>query len=85
MRTTGSVRHSWPGTMPADSVTCGPIIVPLADVDVALVEDRVRREADDAALAETAEPAARRGRAGPMAPTRPSHAHVRRTHSPPTR
>ena len=27
-RTTGSVRHRWPGTIPADSVTCGPITVP---------------------------------------------------------
>ena len=24
----GSVRHTWPGTIPADRVTCGPIIVP---------------------------------------------------------
>ena len=28
MRTTESVRHCWPGTIPADSVTSGPIIVP---------------------------------------------------------
>ena len=28
MRTTGSVTHSWPGTMPADSDTLGPIMVP---------------------------------------------------------
>ncbi len=26
--TTGSLMHSWPGTMPADSVQFGPIIVP---------------------------------------------------------
>ncbi len=29
MRTTGSVTHSWPGTIPADSVTCGPMTVPV--------------------------------------------------------
>ena len=27
MRTTGSVTQCCPGTIPADSVTCGPIIV----------------------------------------------------------
>ena len=61
MRTTGSVRHAWPGTIPADSVTCGPIIVCCADVDVALVDDRRRREADHAALPEGAEATAPSG------------------------
>ena len=64
MRTTGSVTHCWPGTMPADSDTCGPIIVPGADVDVALVDERRRREADHAAVAERPEAAAAPG-AGP--------------------
>jgi len=29
MRTTGSVTHCCPGTMPAESTTSGPITVPL--------------------------------------------------------
>jgi hypothetical protein len=29
MRTTGSVAHSCPGAIPADSVTSGPITVPV--------------------------------------------------------
>ena len=61
MRTTGSVTQTWPGTMPADSETCGPIIGPGADVDVALVDERGRREADHAAVTEGPEPAAAPG------------------------
>ena len=28
IETTVSLMHRWPGTIPADSATCGPIIVP---------------------------------------------------------
>ena len=41
--------------MPADSDTCGPITRAGADVDVALVDERRRREADHAAVAERTE------------------------------
>ena len=63
MRTTGSVRHCWPGTMPADSVHVRSDHRVRADVDVALVDQRGRREADHAALAERTEapPSARVG------------------------
>ena len=53
--TTRSDRHRWPGTMPADRRDLRPDHRAGPDVDVALVDDRGRREADDAALAEGAE------------------------------
>ena len=67
---------------PADSDTCGPMIVPGADADVALVDERRRREADHAAVAERTEaPAAPRPR-----PDRPEldwiSSHPRWTSSP---
>ena len=70
MRTTGSVTHACPGTIPAES-DVGADHRAASDADVALVDDRRGREADHAAVAER--PEARRGCRGrsPRAPGSP--------------
>ena len=58
MRMTGSEVIAWPGAIPADRLTCGPMSVSSPDADPPLAEHRPGREGDDAAGAHGPEPTA---------------------------
>jgi para-nitrobenzyl esterase len=84
MLTTGSVTHSWPGTMPADNDTCGPIMVP---APIRMKRSFTRATVGKQITLPVPNAPKRRPRrlSGPMAPSSTAASHAQRTASPPAR